>query len=239
MYCVLRSFPSLGLVGCTKLLLAFITKLRFSIKPKGYRKGVLVRGGTSDPMLLYKIFTMKEYPYINDPQIDLIIDAGANVGYSSVYFAHNYPNAKIVAIEPEISNYSLLSKNIEEYANVDSIQKPLWWRNANMALVNPDAEKWAFYYEECHDSELKSVTLPDLIGKKADHGKILVKLDIEGGESEIFSKDSSWIRDVDYLFLEIHDCWKNVFDALGSHDYHATICGENLILSLERGGCGD
>lgn len=46
--------------------------------------------------------------YVADPK--LIIDAGANVGYSSVYFAKMYPRAKAIAFEVEQSNFDMLTR---------------------------------------------------------------------------------------------------------------------------------
>lgn len=40
-----------------------------------------------------------------------IIDAGANIGVSSVYFSSMYENSFIFAIEPEINNFKLLTFN--------------------------------------------------------------------------------------------------------------------------------
>src|ERR1700757_2189967 len=41
----------------------------------------------------------------------LIIDAGANIGAAALQFLSNFPNARIVSIEPEASNYALLLRN--------------------------------------------------------------------------------------------------------------------------------
>ena len=43
----------------------------------------------------------------------LVVDAGANIGAASLYFAHRWPDALIVSVEPDASNYELLCKNIE------------------------------------------------------------------------------------------------------------------------------
>jgi len=69
-------------------------------------------------LLVYSVFTLREYTVLCDPAIDLVIDAGANVGYSVAYFAQNYPGAKIVAIEPEADNYVVLSKNIAKATGI-------------------------------------------------------------------------------------------------------------------------
>jgi FkbM family methyltransferase len=56
----------------------------------------------------------------------VIIDAGANIGLSALFFANKYPDAKIFAIEPEETNYKLLELNTKPYNNVCLIKAALW-----------------------------------------------------------------------------------------------------------------
>lgn len=57
-------------------------------------------------------------------------------------------------------------------------------------------------------------------------------MDIEGAEKEIFSRDPAWLKPVSVIQLEIHQCWKQVFEALSNLDYKASISGENIIIEL-------
>ena len=43
----------------------------------------------------------------------LVVDAGANIGASAIYFAGNLPKAFVIAIEPDFENFTLLCKNVE------------------------------------------------------------------------------------------------------------------------------
>jgi len=228
----IRSVPAFGLVGSLKLLLAFWTNLTVKIQQKGYLRGFYMRGGTSDPILVYNIFTRKEYPLIDDPSVRLIIDAGANAGYATIYFAHNYPKAKIIALEPEHSNYLQLKRNTEGYANVEVLEKGLWFRPARLKVSNPSSEKWGFIFEEVEGDGVPCSTMPILFEQYHSSGGILVKMDIEGAESQIFEKDPSWIGLTDYIFIEIHNGWKSIFDALSKTDYEAWISSENVIIKL-------
>jgi len=70
-----------------------------------------------------KIFLDREYDlsFLNlDPKV--IIDGGSNVGYASVFFANRYPDARIISVEPEASNFRLLVKNTRSYPNVTRIR---------------------------------------------------------------------------------------------------------------------
>ncbi len=52
-----------------------------------------------------------EFSLPQDFQPKLIIDAGANVGFASLWFLQRFPNTEIIAIEPESSNCEMLKKN--------------------------------------------------------------------------------------------------------------------------------
>lgn len=72
--------------------------------------GIIVRKGTSDFEVYRDIFVLKHYslPFKNEP--GLIIDCGAYVGYSSIYFSTKFPKSKILAFEPSFSNFEVLKK---------------------------------------------------------------------------------------------------------------------------------
>lgn len=69
-----------------------------------------IRPGTSDMAVFRKIFLQREYSLECGQKPKLIIDGGANVGYASIFFAHKYPSAHIIAIEPEKRNYQMPPK---------------------------------------------------------------------------------------------------------------------------------
>jgi FkbM family methyltransferase len=82
------------------------------------------------------VFVAQEYkmPYQVDPQVT--IDAGANIGMATLFFSHDYPRAKLFAIEPEASNFTILKKNCVGLPNVVFINAALW--PTEQALVIKD-----------------------------------------------------------------------------------------------------
>src|SRR6476469_2925625 len=63
---------------------------------------LLARGGSSDGQVFHQIFVEREYRCIDHlTDVRTIIDAGANVGYSSAYFLTRWPRAKVIALEPD------------------------------------------------------------------------------------------------------------------------------------------
>ena len=86
---------------------------------------VIVRLGTTDVAAFEHVFVQREYGFdlIKPPKV--IIDAGANVGMSAVYFALRYPVAKIVAIEPELTSFRILEKNARLFPQIIPIRAAL------------------------------------------------------------------------------------------------------------------
>ncbi len=89
-------------------------------------------------MLVYReIFIKQHYEFLVKKSPEVIIDAGANIGLASIYFANKYPKAKIIAIEPEKGNFAILKKNVSPYSNIFLIQAVLWNKNEKINLLDP------------------------------------------------------------------------------------------------------
>ena len=92
----------------------------------GVQYPITLRNGTSDHSVFLQIFLKEEYFYSYDKNIHTIVDAGANAGYATIYFASLFPNAEIIAIEPELENFKLLTKNTKRMAQVKTFMGALW-----------------------------------------------------------------------------------------------------------------
>ena len=77
---------------------------------------LLARAGSTDLRVFGQIFVEREYAPLDDVRdASLIIDCGANVDYSSAYFATRFPAAALVAVEPDPGNFDLLARNLAPY----------------------------------------------------------------------------------------------------------------------------
>src|SRR6185436_13413216 len=75
-----------------------------------------------------EIFKNKIYQFKTTSARPYIIDCGANMGLSIYFFSKQYPNAEILAFEPEEEIYEVLEKNIQAYSltNVKVFKKAVW-----------------------------------------------------------------------------------------------------------------
>lgn len=220
-----RSLQILGLGGAIKLLVARYIDREFTVSPRGYRMPIRFRGRTSDVAIIYNIIVLREHEVDSGYRAESVIDAGANMGASVVYFANRFPKARIVAIEPEATNFELLERNTRGYENITLIQGAVWPDDVPLKLVNCGADKWAFRFapaEEAGPETVVGVSMNDLVGEGVD----LVKVDIEGGELEVFQQRVEWLAKIDMLLIEIHPgAWESVLGAITKRHFDARIKG--------------
>ena len=90
----------------------------FRIQPRSSMHPLFVRRGSSDVDVFDQIFIQHEYRCLDDlTEVRLVIDCGANVGYSSAYFLSRHPKSRIVAIEPDPENFAMLRRNLAPYGS--------------------------------------------------------------------------------------------------------------------------
>lgn len=240
-------FGASGLLTALKVKLGSSNDL-FEVKRKDVRAPFYLRLKSSDIPTFDQVFVLQEYDFavLRSPKI--IVDAGANIGLASIYFANKYPDAKIIALEPEQSNFKLLEKNVSPYPNVVPVQAALWHKNEEINLIDPGLGQWGFMTESATSSAasqgdfrhlVKAMTV-DMVMRSFNLERIdILKIDIEGAEKEVFSDSSSWIESVDALIVELHERMK---EGCNSSFYNGSKGfidmweqGENVYLS--RGNC--
>lgn len=177
----------------------------------GVRHPVHLRMRTTDVWLCRQILIDEQYEYGCSTQLRVIVDAGANIGLASIFYANRYPEAKIIAIEPERSNYELLRKNVELYSNVIPIRAALWSKKMNLYGSGNLASHHAYQVTEAngssdaHSETIAGLSLEDLIAEFGVEQIDLLKVDIEGSEKEVFRDSTSWIERVGTIAIELHD----------------------------------
>jgi FkbM family methyltransferase len=209
-----RSFgrPGLGFAWRSRNLAA---PVEVEVDCPAIGRPVTLRLGTSDLATYEKIFTEHEYLFEPATPPRVIIDAGANIGLAALFFAARFPGARIIAIEPESSNFALLQKNTAAWPAIVPVQAALWGEDAPVRIVDPGLDKWGFQARGedapvdasfCH--EVAGVTVDRLM---RDHGLEFIdifKMDIEGGEIEVLNGGGQWLNRVGLLVAELHERYR-------------------------------
>jgi FkbM family methyltransferase len=210
-----------------------------SVNIPGLPEPVYLRTGTSDLHTFREIFLREEYS-IKLPFVPkTIIDAGANIGFTTLFFHRAYPSAKIVLLEPDGENFKTLKQNTSGYPNLYPLQSALFNRIGEIMIVDEGHGIRGFMAREISDGQ-KGHTMPctTLVELMSNHNLTeidILKMDIEGSELEVFQhQPEKWLPKVKCLIIELHDrmkpgCSKAVFQAVSRHNFEFSIKGENLV----------
>lgn len=200
----------------------------------GISPKVSLRLGTSDILAYEQVLAEREYDFDLPGSPRTIVDAGANIGLTSIFFANKFPDAKIVAVEPEASNFAVLTRNVAPYPNVIPICAALWNRDCGMGILSwGEGDHWGYRVTE-GSTECRGMTVRTLMKETGIDSIDLFKADIEGAEKEVFS-EPGWVKGIPVVIIELHDhikpgCREAVEIPLAN--YHRSIRGELTMYSL-------
>lgn len=216
----------------------------FAAIPNSKYRAVLRKAG-SDIAVYQQVFGLGEYNTRHLPeQVSVIVDLGANVGLASLFFATRYPNAHIIAVEPDPGNFALLAQNLTQIKHMAlSLQAAIWSEDRDLQIKTKDdlgnpLHDWGiqvFASEDGQANATKGWSMKKIL-QEFDLKKIdILKIDIEGAEKELFEADDmAWLDAVDMILIETHDRFRP-----GSHAATMKIlnhgftklsnCGENIV----------
>lgn len=192
-----------------------------------------------DVTTLFQIFYAGEYDFDTKEPPRFIIDCGANIGLSAVFFANKYPDAKLVAIEPDKANFKFLLLNTKKYPNITCLQKAVWPQKRNLTMVDAGRGNWGMQtINATQDSgdKIEAITIDEIMHQFEINMIDLIKIDIEGAEKELFTYNyKNWLSKTNVIAIELHDFLdptiSSVFyKAIEPYRFRRYQLGENLIL---------
>jgi len=207
-----------------------------------------LRRGSTDAAVFRQIFRKGDWDFTRFPQAQrvwnayhaivragecpIIIDAGANVGAASLWFARRFPQASIVAVEPDPDNARMCRLNTKRAGNVTVIEAAIGATAGAASLQNAQGTAVAVQTLRSSAGAVTVRTVADL----AQGGRLFIlKIDIEGFESDLFSANTDWLDDVSMVMVETHD-WllpgqfssQPLQRAMAARPFEMLLCGENI-----------
>jgi FkbM family methyltransferase len=143
--------------------------------------------------------------FIPENDHPLILDCGANIGFSSLSYKRQFPNAKIIAFEPDPEFAPVLQRNLERNGagDVEVVDAAIWvengtsqWRCEGIDGSHLSAETG----ETAKTTTVRTVDLCDYLNKPVD----LIKMDIEGAEYEVINHVGKKLKNVKAMSIECH-----------------------------------
>ncbi len=169
-------------------------------------------------------------------QVPLIIDCGANIGLSAQYFAREFPDARIIAVEPDAGNFATAKRNCADFDNIQFVHAAIGSEVGFVAIEDSSVDANAFRVTRTESGGgIRVRTIPDLVAEADGCALFIVKVDIEGFERDMFSTNTDWIARCFMLVVELHD-WMlpnqassgNFIKAIAQYDRDFLFKGESV-----------
>jgi FkbM family methyltransferase len=187
---------------------------------------VYLRKNSSDLQVFESVIILEEYKIAvaktnkQERRAEkIIVDAGGNIGLTTIYLHAFFPGARFFIIEPDANNFSLLKMNLEEnkITSATLYKKALWVNQEKLVINNSfrDGKDWSLTVEKANtdvDREgidfIEGITLQEICTAASIETIDLLKIDIEGAERFLFT-NASFLQSVSNLVsnlvIEIHD----------------------------------
>lgn len=179
-----------------------------------------VRPDTSDLAVWNQVVRERQYaPVIRllkevaRVEVRTILDLGANIGLTTAYLGAIYPNARILAVEPDAASFRLLERNTETLGDgVHALQAAFWLRDEPLSWTSEpfrDGRDWARAVERAENGgdSIAVITPSEALARLDVERADFAKVDIEGAEAAFFATEEgteALLGLADVFAIELH-----------------------------------
>lgn len=181
----------------------------YRFRLQGDSRSTSLRTYAGDLTIFYDIWWRKIYALPNDhlKKASCIIDLGAHVGMTSLYFSLTAPAARIYAVEADPDNYALLRHNLApeiDRRQVQAVHAAIYRDNSPVYL-----QRAALSYNSQLSGlptnwHVQGLTLDQLIDDHHISSIDLLKVDIEGAEMFLLESTDKWLSITQQILIELH-----------------------------------
>ncbi len=150
-----------------------------------------------------QLFKEQIYRFDSTTAEPLILDCGANIGLSVLYFKRLYPKSRIIAFEADEAIFHILSRNVKNFGfeDVQLINRAVWSSLTQLDFTSDGADGGRLSVAGDKTGHLvPTVRLRDYLDRRVD----FLKLDIEGAETEVLRDCAEQLVNVGAVFVEYH-----------------------------------
>jgi len=149
-----------------------------------------------------ELFENQIYKFSSSNKSPLILDCGANIGLSIIYFKRLYPDSRIIAFEPDPNIFNVLRGNVESFKDVELINKAVWTSETTLEFMaeGSDGGRLVNIEQNAKKYQVSTVRLRDYLKEPID----MLKIDVEGAEIALLKDCVNSLHNVKNLFVEYH-----------------------------------
>lgn len=181
---------------------------RYDFRFGGTPVSMTLRSHTGDITIFYEVFCREAYRLdrdrIDPAKVTAIVDAGANIGTSSLYFATRYPDARVIAVEPNPDNFAMLVANTAAEPRITPVQACITGLPGQEVFIGTSGPGWGHQMNTTGEGvKVRGMSLAELMGERRLDRIDLLKIDIEGAEREVFA-NPDFLERTGVIIAEIH-----------------------------------
>ncbi|HRP55337.1 FkbM family methyltransferase [Agriterribacter sp.] len=192
----------------------------YHLRLNGKRKTVFLRTYAGDIAIFYEIFWQKVYklPWPGDTIRGYVVDLGANTGMASLFFSAYYSIRGVYAVEADRFNMDLLLRNLSpeiSAGRVKALHAAAFTEDTTVYMQRQEKAYNTAVTSEVTDMPVRAISMDTLCSMFEPDRIGLLKIDIEGSEEILFSKNTEWLEKVNIIVMEIHgDGYRSVCETL-------------------------
>ena len=178
---------------------------------------VVIRSHSTDISVLRELLLGGTYQVASGlmASSSTIVDLGSNTGLAARWLQAHHPGAKVLCVEPEAGNASLLEENLKRSDSASDVYRACIGSVKRSVQLKSSSGSWGFEMVEAGEADgelIRVITMDDVLHDHGWNTVDLLKCDIEGAERELFEGCADWIQCVHLVVVECHA------------DFHAEDC---------------
>ena len=215
------------------------TRLDFIFK--GISRDLYLRVYAGDFDIFYEVLYHECYNVKTFLNFDVrtIVDLGSNIGLAAVYFSAYFPDSFIICVEPDITNFNLLKKNLASEIKSKKVACLNAAIGSKDGLGNLKPGRFRHNTQvdtaESGKNPVKVISINRLMEDYNLENIDLLKIDIEGGERELFSGNLEWLTATKSVLIEFHgdELFEKCVHVLKSAGFVVNKLNETIFLAVK------
>lgn len=208
LFCQRYHYPGFSILGKALRAIFRPRLMRLALRSRRPFQIILRPAETGDVASFFENFIEQDIRDIGLAAPRLAVDAGAHIGCFSLALHDLFPDARIIALEPEQSNFKLLQQNWKlNGIGGETLPVALWKETAVVQFSRNETNDGRISTGGGKDASTETVparSLQDILGGRL--GEIgLLKMDIEGAEWDLLPDLLPILPDNCRIYLELHN----------------------------------
>lgn len=176
------------------------------------KQNIYLRTHSGDIFVFYEIFMEDTYQLPKEWTKDVksIVDLGANIGMTTLYYYQIFPEAHFVCVEAAPTNFEILQKNLSHISSknkLTAIEGAIYSESGEVAFET-EAIAWGGKINKetqgTVTTKVRAYDMPEIMNQAGIEQIDILKIDIEGGEEELLGKNTEWLSKVKVIIIELH-----------------------------------